>query len=218
VNKKKAWNEIVKVRVINFVLDETGSMDSCKDATISGFNEYFNSLKADTAWRTLVTLTKFNSEKMETAYHLEDVRNVPPLGHDNYRPDANTPLYDAIAHTIRKTEADIASANDQPAVFCVILTDGQENASREFSLRAIRALIEQKKKDGWKIACLGADVDAWAIGGAIGLNRGDTLSFNKDCISHTFQELSAATKEYFDAGADSKKDFFGDARGKKGKK
>jgi hypothetical protein len=175
-------------------------------------------LKADTDWKTLVTLTKFNSEKMETAYHLEDVRNVPLLGRDNYRPDANTPLYDAIARTIRKTEADIASAKDQPAVFCVILTDGQENASREYDLRSIRGLIEQKKKDGWKIICLGADVDAWAIGGAMGLNRGDTLSFDKDCISHTFQDLSIATNEYFKSGADAKKDFFKDAQGKKKKK
>jgi hypothetical protein len=215
---KKAWNEIAKVRVVNFVLDETGSMASCKDATISGFNEYFNSLKADTTWKTLVTLTKFNSQKMETAYHLEDVRNVRPLGHDNYRPDSNTPLYDAIASTIRKTEADIASANDQPAVFCVILTDGEENASREYDIRSIRALIEQKKRDGWKIICLGADVDAWVIGGAIGLNRGDTLSFDKDCISHTFQDLSIATKEYFECGADAKEDFFKGGRGKKSKK
>ena len=124
---KIAARRIKKSRptVVSFILDETGSMQSVKLPTISGFNEYFNSLKDDTAWKTLVTLTKFNSEKMETAYHLEDVRNVPPLSHDNYRPDANTPLYDAIARTIRKTETDIASANDQPAVFCVILTDGE---------------------------------------------------------------------------------------------
>lgn len=215
---KKAWNEIVKVRVVNFVLDETGSMDSCKDATISGFNEYFNSLKADTSWKTLVTLTKFNSQKMETAYHLEDVRNVPMLDHDNYRPDANTPLYDAIARTIRKTETDIASANDQPAVFCVILTDGQENASREYDLRSIRELIERKKKDGWKIICLGADVDAWAIGGAIGLNRGDVLSYDKVHTGQTFKDLSVATNAYFESGADAKEDFFKGGQGKKGKK
>lgn len=197
-----------KLRVVNFVLDETGSMASCKDVTISGFNEHLRSLQDAMDWKTLMTLTKFNSEKMEQVYHLEDVLNVQPLTPANYKPESNTPLYDAIAHTIRQTERDMLLAADRPPVLCVIQTDGEENSSREYNRDSVQRLIEQKKRDGWKIVCLGADVDAWQIGGAIGLNKGDTFSYDKNRTLETFNELSLRTKEYFDKGADADKDFF----------
>jgi hypothetical protein len=197
-----------KVRVVNFVLDETGSMASCREATISGFNEYLMSLRNDMEWKTLMTLTKFNSDRTETICHLEDVDSVKPLTLLSYVPNASTPLYDAIARTISRTEADIAFAGEKPSVFCVIQTDGEENSSKEYDLNMVRKLIGRKEKDGWKIVCLGADIDAWQIGESIGLKKGDTFSYDKDATCEMFKKVSECTKTYFHKGADNKNVFF----------
>ncbi len=161
---------------INFILDETGSMGSVWDATISAFNEYVEGLRGDDNPVTF-TLTKFNSERVEIVDAGVGISDVSPLTRETYRPAANTPLYDAIAGSIRSTERYLEGLDPKPAVVCDIFTDGFENASREYTREMIFDLITSKQAEGWTFAYMGADQDAWTVGRAIGIPGENTASY-----------------------------------------
>ena len=198
----------VPTLVINFVLDETGSMESVRDATISGFNEYVETLKKRPE-DLLFTFTKFNSGKIQVVHSAVPLSEVEPLNRNTYQPDNMTPLYDAIAHTIRATES---AAPIGANVLCVIQTDGQENASKEYTtLSHIRTLIERKQAEGWTFAYLGADQDAWAIGGAMGVPMASNLAYagTPTATLDAFHRAASATTTYAAAGGQQNRAFFG---------
>jgi hypothetical protein len=113
---------------VSLILDESGSMQSCKRAAIAGFNQYVKSLQDEPA-PTWFTLTLFNARRTEVRYRGVPVATVPELDVETYR-QHTTPLYDAIGHTL-------AAARKEPPAdckkLCVILTDGLENSSKEFT-------------------------------------------------------------------------------------
>lgn len=198
---KKATKKPVKKKVsnlfVNFVLDETGSMLSCEQATISGFNEYAQTLKAK-AKNVLFSLLKFNSTKMEATYCGVPISKVAPLTNVSYRPQGLTPLYDAIAHSIKGAET-AAQAKD---VLCVIMTDGEENASHELSREKLLDLIQRKEKQGWTFVYLGANQDSWAVGQSIGLKRGNVINFGTAKVGETMSYMASNTVAY--AASDTK--------------
>lgn len=197
-----------KTLVINFVLDETGSMLVCKDATISGFNEYINEL-AKRPESIRFTLTKFNTTKIEVVYTGAAVEDIKPLDQSNYQPAALTPLYDAVARTIKATEQALTSIPDH-AVLCVIMTDGEENASHEYDRDKIFALIKEKTDAGWTFAFLGADQDAWAAGTKIGISNNMSYTNTSDGIKGAYRTLAASTLNYAKSGGQQTDSFFGD--------
>jgi hypothetical protein len=193
--------DIKQKTLVNFLLDETGSMIDKVDQTISGFNEYLAGLR-QYGKLARVTLTKFNTNKTEVVCANTPVKDVPELTHENYKPDYSTPLYDAIFASIRATEEAIAKAREKLLVLCVILTDGLENASREHTRSEIFDLITKKQKDdGWTFLYLGANQDAWAEGGKIAILGGNTQTFTPDGAGavHAFAHSMAATQNYFAA-------------------
>jgi hypothetical protein len=199
-----------KTTILNFVLDETGSMQVCWDATISGFNEYVGNLRKDKNGTVMMTLTQFNSTKIETVLDHIPIKKVPDLNRDTYRPNNLTPLYDAIAQTIKATEKRGKKYKKKPAVLCVIMTDGHENASREYTRESIFNLVKEKEKDGWTFAYLGANQDAWAVGQSIGIPKGSSISYSGDArgTKAAFRGAAAASVAYVAAGSLPTSDFF----------
>jgi hypothetical protein len=190
--------------LVSFILDETGSMLSCKEATISGFNEYIETLKQRRGTLRM-TLTKFNSSRIEKTYEDKPIGEVEPLNADTYQPDDTTPLYDAIGQTIR-------GINNRSNVLCIIMTDGLENASREYKREDIFKMIKEKEDEGWSFVFLGANQDSWATGQALGFAAGNVADYCESGfgMSNTFNVLanntmcySAQTKNYF-SGDDRK--------------
>ena len=188
-----------KETLINMVLDETGSMEICRDATISGFNEYIEALKKRKE-KILFTLTKFDSRGIKLVCNSIRMADVQKLSRDTYVPGEMTPLYDAIAHTIKETENWVKIRKDI-AVLTVIMTDGEENASRQYTRDKIFQLIKDKEKDGWTFVFLGANQDAWAIGQAIGLHKGNVMSYDVNKTSSTFKGLVSNTSCYLAANS-----------------
>lgn len=188
VKKKK---ESKKEIIVNFLLDETGSMGSCKESTINGFNEYVKTLqnKED---NISLTLTKFNSEKIDVVYVNKPIKDVPQLDNNMYVPDHLTPLYDAIGQTIHKVDSEVKSGDK----LMVILTDGLENASKEYTREGIFSLIKEKEKTGWTFAFLGANQDAWVTGGHIGIVSSNTFTFSTKDMKRTFRAAGMATRSY----------------------
>lgn len=183
-----------KKTVVNFVLDETGSMLCVKESTISGFNEYIKTLKSNGAGNILFTLTQFNSDRIETVYEAVPLKDVEDRTSANYQPNNLTPLYDAIAQTIHSTEGKIEGMKPKPKVICVIQTDGLENASKEITtVQEIRKLIERKSSDGWTFVFLGADQDAWAVGGQMGIVAANTMSYGNTAKGTTRAFAATAT-------------------------
>jgi len=176
---KKSRKSPIGTTFVNFVLDMTGSMSTVWRATMSGFNEYLSKLKADTKSNYRFTLSVFNSETGVSVRHAAvPLGDVAELNDKNYTPLGMTPLYDAVARTIRYTEGKIRETKPEPAVLTVVMTDGEENASREHTLAAVRALVEAKQKEGWVFLFLGANMDSWAVAHSIGVAAvGQTLSY-----------------------------------------
>lgn len=181
---------------VSFILDETGSMMSVKGQTISGFNEYLDTLKSEkNSGNIRFTLTQFNSDKVQVVCDGVKLAKVKPLNDESYRPLAMTPLYDAIGRTIRALEKKLDSKK-KPKALVVIQTDGQENCSKEFSRQDIHDLIDEKKKAGWTFAFIGADQDAWLAGQTIGISKGNVMSYDSKQTRKAFSTVAAASVAY----------------------
>jgi len=176
-----------KKTLVALVLDETGSMMSVKQQTISGYNEYVNDLRSKGGFK--FALTRFNSNKIDIG-EMQPIKKAISLDNEIYVPRATTPLYDAIGHTIKSIEK-----YDGPVIF-VVLTDGYENASREFTREQIFAIIQEKTKKGWTFVYLGADQDAWDVSQNLGFSQGNTLSYNSAKTYDTMRQVSINTINY----------------------
>ena len=140
-------------RSLIFLLDRSGSMESCRDDTIGGFNSF---VKDQAALGGKLTLVQFDHEII-TRYTDVELKDVVPLTTETFQPRGSTALLDAIGSIIKSQKS------ENPLV--IILTDGQENSSTKFTKAHIQDLIEQKTKDGWTFMYLGANQDAFAEAG-----------------------------------------------------
>jgi len=192
---------------VTLILDETGSMQSCKGAAIAGFNEYLKTLR-QMPMPVQFTLTLFNSGKLDVRHHNVPVSQVPELTEKSYQPAAGTPLYDAIGRTLTTAGRD---ALPECKKLFVILTDGQENASREYSRDGVVRMIRESEGRGWTFVYLGADHNAWTAGGDLGIAGHNTVQFCRRETGRTFERLSEATATYLSARPDQQQGFWKDA-------
>jgi Mg-chelatase subunit ChlD len=181
---------------VSFVLDETGSMQVCKKETIDGYNEYITKL-AQEHKKIRFTLTQFNANKLQVVHDAVKIGTVPEMTGETYRPDALTPLYDAIATTIRRTE----NKAGKDAVLFIVMTDGEENASKEHDFKSVQALIEEKSD--WTFVYLGANQDAWAVGTKMGIAAGNTMSYAQNKTGQTMSAMTQASVRFVTQAAQS---------------
>jgi hypothetical protein len=190
-------------------------MDAIKSETIQGFNEYIATLKNDEASRSaLFALTKFNSDKIELVYDGIPLERVEQLSDKNYHPVAITPLYDAIGKTINA----LKTKNETSSVLIVIQTDGQENASKEFTKKMVQDLIAERQEFGWTFAFLGADIDSYTAASAIGISKGNTASYTGAQSLAAFRKAALAATSYASTGGTQTDSFFGDQKDEARKK
>ena len=209
-NKKKEKSVLNVV----FVLDETGSMESVKETTLSGFNEYIDSLKKkqEEGGEVRFTLVLFNSGEIRTVFNDVLIKEVIGLNNDTYIPNNLTPLYDAVGKTIRETESRLSKGSE---VLFVTMTDGHENSSKEYNQALIFNLIKTKEiEDKWIFAFMGANQDSWATGNSIGLSKkASTMNYSQGQEEVAFRTLTEVTfnalRDYsksYRVGAFSKQD------------
>lgn len=188
--------------LIAFLLDTTGSMSVRKQATIDGFNSFIAAQKAEPG-DCRFTLTLFASDNPKipggtlVRYNAVPVAEVGLLDDGNYEPNGNTPLYDAIGRTIRTTEDSLVHYQGRRVLF-VILTDGQENSSREWGLPGVKTLIEEKKQAGWDFIFLGAELNSYAVGVALGVGAQGTArtGYTPDSYMRTFAGVARGASAY----------------------
>jgi hypothetical protein len=164
------------------ILDRTGSMESIRQDTIGGFNAFLTEQQAVPVPATL-TLVQFDSQDpYEVLQSFTPIGMVPPLTTATFVPRANTPLLDAIGRGINdlasRLEAIAADQRPSKVVF-VIVTDGQENASREFTAEKVRAMLDERRKAGWQFVFLSADESAIRDGGCVGVHTDYSMAVEK---------------------------------------
>ncbi len=189
--------------LVTFVLDETGSMQVRKDVTISGFNEWMQEMEKFPG-EVLLNLIKFHSEKHELLFKQAVLGpSQIRLTDENYQPAAATPLLDAVGRAIRETDEQLEQLPDDTEVILVVLTDGEENDSTEFSLEAIKSLIAEKEEAGWAITYLGASTDAWFGAQSMGISLGATMNYRGDNLSsqQAFRSSAMALGQYMGGGS-----------------
>ena len=163
------------------ILDKSGSMSSITRQAVDGVNETIGSIKSaqekNPDQKHIVTLVAFCGCEMKTIYDNVPVAEVKPLTDKDYNPCCMTPLYDAIGTTISRVNSIMSKDEDYCTANVTIITDGYENASHEFSLKAIRSLIESYKEQGWQFTYIGADHDVEQV--AFSLSIEHHLQFDK---------------------------------------
>ena len=168
-----------------------GINGAVKDETISGFNYFLKEQKAagDNASFTLV---QFDSESTDVVHEARPVRDVPDLNGDTYQPRGSTPLLDALGETINstgRTLAAIPETNRPDKVVFVVITDGEENASHKFTKSQVKEMIDhQTEKYNWQFIYLGANQDAFAEAGAVGIAMANAANYDSDLYRHGLRQ------------------------------
>lgn len=173
--------------LVGIVLDKSGSMNQRSARTIDAMNEYINTLRLQGEGEIIASMIQFDSPggspHFEATYTMTPIKDVPDLGHHNYKPRGLTPLYDAIGRMIRTIEG---KENNDDKVVIVIQTDGLENDSREFTREGVRALRDDKEASGWEFVFLGTGEQAWAAGQNLGFRAAQTVNYGtQDVQDHT---------------------------------
>ena len=166
-----------------FILDRSGSMSGLESDTIGGFNSLLDKQKRESGSCTVTTVLFDNAyELLHDRIPLSGVRNI--TGQD-YFVRGSTALLDAIGRTVDK----IVSAQRQTAeteraekVLVVIITDGMENASREYRYERVREMIEQQQKEGWEFLFLGANIDAIKAASSFGIAADRAVNYRPDGV------------------------------------
>lgn len=166
---------------ITLILDRTGSMDSIRQDVIGGFNQFLAQQQAMPEPATF-TFVQFDSQDpYEVLHRAVPITTAGPLMPQTYVPRASTPLYDAIGRGILDLEATLAAMPDghRPSrIMFVIVTDGAENASREFSRARVMGLIAAKKSLDWQFVFLSADLTSFEDARGMGVDSDARLHFD----------------------------------------
>lgn len=182
------------------LIDSSGSMQSTRASTVNAINEYLSGLKRDNP-DAMVSVSFFDSGyagqlQLVRARTHELISNMRLISHDEYNPAGGTPLYDAIGRVV----SDIGHTDRRVAL--VILTDGQENTSREYNQYSIKQLLDSKKEQyAWLVLYLGANQDAFAAAAKFGVSQAFAMNYTMNNLCDTMSSASASTVRY--ASADS---------------
>jgi hypothetical protein len=207
---------------VSFVLDNSGSMGPIKNDTIGSFNSFLEKQKADPGTMTF-SLFNFNENAFHTSdikasretttalYEFVDINVIPDLTSATYRCDTSTPLLDAIGYAVDTTGKKIAAmaGPDRPEkVVLVILTDGEENASKKYKKDKIVEMIKhQTDVYKWAVVYLGANQDAIAQAHDYGIARASAADFSTVKMNGTMVALSRSLSSYKAAPAGSDYNF-----------
>jgi len=212
-SKKKITKNITpKETHYLLILDESGSMGSVKKETLSGLNEQLKTIKnLDNKYPDqdyFVSIIKFDDE-IVPLFENVPANKLKDLTEKDYQPDAMTALHDAIGISVNNLKSRISSKLDsgEASAFVVILTDGAENASKEYNSEKIKSLITTLEATGmWTFTFIGANQDSVLTARSLGVNAGNTVNYSASSVGTglAFASLNSSLSKrsmYMDAGA-----------------
>lgn len=195
--KKK--NHVKSQRIFNLIiLDESGSMQTIERQAVSGLNETFqtiiNAQKENHEQRHFISFVTFNGNAIRTVMNRLPVDVSKKLNWKDYKPDACTPLFDAMGRSINELRKYV---EENDVVLVTIITDGYENASRNYSGREIKRLVGELREKGWVFAYIGTNQDVDAVADDMGI---------RSRMYYDYSDRGACVM--FEAERSSKRNFF----------
>jgi hypothetical protein len=185
------------------IVDRSGSMSDCIEATITGFNEQLNRIRQMerefTEQDIRIGLTLFNDAVNQLRMG-DPVADMPSMNRENYVPSGCTALLDAIGQTLQMLNEREASRNDLPITYVVvILTDGYENSSKYFNLEQVRSMIQRLEATGrWTFSFIGATLDAVDVAKQMAIREQNSFHFKKESMKgEVWDKLSGSMRGYF---------------------
>jgi len=180
------------------ILDRSGSMSSIISDSIGGFNTFLKQQK-ELPDEATITVALFD-DKYDLLYDNIDIKKAEELTNKIWIPRGTTALYDAIGKTINTVKTMHNKLGDEkPAkVLVCIVTDGMENASREYSRDSIKNLIKDCEDDDWNFMYLAANQDAFDVGQSFGVSAGNTFTYtaNGTGVMDMMYTVNNATSNY----------------------
>lgn len=187
-----------------FILDKSGSMAGLESDTIGGYNGMLKKQKKVPG--TCIVTTVLFDDGYELLHDRIDIQAIHPLTEKDYEAGGCTALYDTIGRTIHKI-ASVQKHTDEKHradhVLFVIITDGMENASREYSGARIRKMIgQEQEKYGWEFVFLGANMDAIQSAENLGIRADHASDYVPDRAGTTlnFAVMSDTVAQYRQTG------------------
>lgn len=198
--KSQKDGQVRKQRVFNLIiLDESGSMETIAKQAVSGLNETFqtirNAQKEHQEQQHFITFVTFNSARIRTVMNRQAVDCDKKLKWTDYRPDECTPLFDAMGRSLNDLKYHVGN---EDVVLVTIITDGYENASREFDGRSIKKLVDQLKEKGWVFAYIGTNQDVDAVADDMGIRSRMSYEYSDTGAECMFNIESSSKKRFYD--------------------
>ena len=182
---------------IVFIIDESGSMQGSNDDVIGGFNSFVERQKTENAGKITISLYKFN-DVVSRVINNKSASKIKNLTYEDYTPGGFTALFDAIGQAIHETDKNISGSStaDRPdKVMMVIITDGQENASKEFSAKSIKSSISTHEELlNWSFIFLGSGLDDFRDAEALGIKYQANAPVHK--LRSTINRISESSIMY----------------------
>ena len=204
-----------KASIYNLIIvDESGSMSHLRQATLSGINETINTIRNaqhefESTQQHTLTLVTFDSGSnrpdVRTLIDNQPISEVTEF--KDYMPNGCTPLYDAMGQSLTKLHGLIKDDSDASAVVTV-LTDGLENASREWTASSLRKLIEQLKEEGWSFSYMGSAHDVKEVTDLLSIDNVVEFSHDQLGAGSTWDRERSSRRAYYQKMAAIYKDEF----------
>ena len=196
------------------LLDESGSMGDIRQSVIDGFNATAQTVmeleRQFPEQEHRICLVTFNGSGIRTPLFDEPASKFPRLDVKSYHPRGATPLHDAMGQGITRLRA-LTDGYADYRVLVTILTDGIENASREYSQAAIQALVEELTEKNWTFTYYGANHDARRAADSLSIRTSFDFAAAPEAMPALFardRESRLAYSRRLQAGEDVSRDYF----------
>ena len=178
---------------IGIVVDRSGSMSSIVNDVIGGYNTFINEQKK--LGNAKVSVVRFD-DRVEVIHDNVDIHTIPDATVDTFAPRGSTALLDSIKYTVDLANKYINSQINKPSkVMIVILTDGEENSSRECTRKDIFEIIRKHEdKFNWEFIFLAANQDAIKTGSNMGMKATNCMDFSNEKTPQVFRSVTEYAK------------------------
>jgi uncharacterized protein YegL len=183
-----------------FILDRSGSMSGLESDTIGGYNAMLKKQQQEPGEATVTTVL-FDDE-YQLLHDRINIKGISPITEKEYFVRGTTALLDAIGKTIHKihnAQQHTSPEHRADKVLFVIITDGMENASREYSYAQVKQLVERQKETyGWEFIFLGANIDAIATAATFGISADRAANYHADSqgTQLNYEAVGCAVSEF----------------------
>lgn len=180
------------------ILDESGSMSSIYRPALAGLNETLQTIREaqneHPEQKHRVTLVTFDTGHYNKIYDETPAADAPDLKDGQYRPNGGTPLYDAMGKSLNELRHHV---KEEDIVLVTIITDGYENASREYNGKAIKAIVDSLKSEGWVFTYIGANQDVEAVAESMSINHCLAFEASQTGAQDMFEREKASRRKFY---------------------